>query len=325
MPIRKIVTEKKVAESLNRLPEAKTPVMDEFYPSSIRSQHPSAYINISEITAVTKAVPVVMRGTMPVSIGTGAGQTNRIEPQPIDVIMSVAGAELNDIKAYDGEGEKAWLDSKTLYARNTVRITAEAIAIQSLSGTISFPMKTEDGMDTYTVKFGDVLTHEPTKLLDAADADIDTVVEVLSSMAETLEEAGSVGDITWKASKDVFAVLVKLLKGGGETTALRVKIGTNKITIDDDIVIERFNRRYYDPATKTWKSAIADKTLKAVIKDSFGFRYLALDNVDAKLKPLPFFINPIKRDLPSGWVLNALSKPFPIPDPNAICDAVVIS
>lgn len=324
MPIRKIVTEKKVSESLNRLPAAQSPVMDEFYPANIRKQHPSAYLNIHEIQAVTKAVPMVLRGTMPVSIGEGAGQTNRIEPQPIDVMMSITGAELNDIKNLDGQGEKAWLDSKSEYSRDTIRVTAEAICIQSLSGTIDFPMKTDDGMDKYTVKFGSILTYTPAKKINASDADIDTVLDILNGIADKLEEKGSVGDITFKASTDVFGALVKLFKGLGENTALRVKIGIGKITIDDDIVIERFNRKYYDPSTKTWKKGIADKKIKAIVKDTFAFRYLALDNIDAKLKPLPFFMNPIKRELPSGWVLNSMSKPFPIPDPNGICDAEVL-
>lgn len=324
MPLRKIVTEQKVAESLNRLQPAKSPVMDEFYPAGIRKNHPSAYIRIDEIKAVTKAVPVVLRGTMPVSIGDGAGQTNRIEPQPIDVMMSITGAELNDLEALGGEGEQAWLDSKTNYSRDTIRVTAEALAIQSLSGTISFPMKTENGLDTYTVKYGNILTYAPTTKINADGAGVETVIEILNGMVEKLEIAGSVGQTAFKASPDVFTALVKLFKNSGETTALRVKIGLGKITIDDDIVIERFNVKYYDPATKTWKASIAEKTIKAIVKDTFAFRYLALDNLDAKLKPLPFFMKPIKRDLPSGWVLNALSKPFPIPDPNGICDAVVL-
>lgn len=324
MPIRKIVTEKKVAESINRLPEAKSPVLDEFYPSSKRRVHPSAFITITEIQSVTKAVPVVMRGTMPVSIGDGAGQTNKIEPQPVDVIMSVTGAQLNDIKQYDDAGEKAWLDSKTEYARNTIRVTTEALAIQSLSGTINFPMKTEDGFDTYKVEFGSVLSYVPTVKLSSTTADVSTVIDILNGMVEKLQDAGSEGSIVFKASPDVFSKLTKLLRGEGDDTAVKVKIGLGKITIDDDIVIERYSGKYYNPQTKAWVSGIAEKTIKAVVKDNFAFRYLALDNVAANLKPLPLFINPIKRELPSGWVLNALSKPFPIPDPNGICDAVVL-
>lgn len=324
MPLRSIVTEKKTKESLNRLPDATSPVMDEFYPASIRRLHPSARIRIDEIQAVTKAVPVVLRGTMPVSIGTGAGEINHIEPQPIDVIQTVSAAELNDIKDFDGDGEKAWMDSKTQYGRDTIRVTAEALAIQSLSGTIAFPMKTEDGMDTYTVKFGDILTFVPDVKINAVGAGIDTVLEILNGMLETLEEAGSVGDTVFKASPDVFSALVKLLKSEGETTALRVKIGLGKITIDDDIVIERFKHRYYNPATKVWVAGQTVKTLKAIVKNTFAFRYLALDNVAAKLKPLPFFMNAIKRELPSGWVLNSLSKPLSIPDPNGICEAEVL-
>jgi len=325
MPIRKIVTEKKVQESLNRLPDATSPVMDEFYPSAIRRPHPSAFIRIDEIQQIVKAVPVVLRGTTPVSIGEGSGSINSIEPQPIDIIDSVRGADLNNIKHFDGTSEKVWLDNRMLFARNTIRATSEALCIQSLSGQISFAMKTEDGEDTYSVKFGNVLTFVPVLKLNGAEAGVETLMEILSGMASKIEENGGGTNIKFKASPDVYTALVKMLKNSGSNSSISVKVGVNKITLDDDVVIEKFNHKYYDPATKTYKTGIAEKTLKAVAMDGgWAFRYLALDDIDAGLKPLPLYSKPIKREMASGWVINTMSKPLPIPNPNSICDAAVL-
>lgn len=325
MPIRKIVTEKKVQESLNRLPDASSPVMDEFYPVAVRLRHPNAFIRIDEIQQIVKAVPVVLRGTTPVSIGEGSGSINSIEPQPIDIIDSVSGADLNNIKNFDGTSEKVWLDNRMMFARNTIRATSEALCIQSLSGQISFAMKTEDGTDTYSVKFGDTLTYTPALKLNAVGADVETVIEILSGMASKIEENGGGIKIKFKASPDVYTAMVKILKNSGANSAITVKVGVNKITLDDDVVIEKFNHKYYDPTTKTYKTGIAEKTLKAVAMDGgFAFRYLALDDIDAGLKPLPLYAKPIKREIPSGWVINTMSKPLPIPNPNSICDAVVL-
>lgn len=326
MPIRKIVTEKKVQESLSRLPDATSPVMDEFYPVAMRRPHPSAFIRIDEIQQIIKAVPVVLRGSTPVSIGEGSGSINSIEPQPIDIIDAISGADLNNIKHFDGTSEKVWLDNRMLYARNTIRATSEALCIQSLSGQISFAMKTEDGTDTYSVKFGDVLTYVPTLKINEADADIETVIDILSGMVSKIEENGGGTNIKFKASPDVYSALVKVLKNSGTNSSIAVKVGINKITLDDDIVIEKFNHKYYDPTTKTYKTGIAEKTLKAVAMDGgFAFRYLALDDIDAGLKPLPLYSKAVKREIPSGWVINTMSKPLPIPNPNSICDAVVLS
>ncbi len=325
MPLRKIVTEKKVQESLGRLPDAKSPVMDEFYPVAMRRPHPSAFIRIDEIQQIVKAVPVVLRGTTPVSIGEGSGSINSVEPQPIDIIDSVSGADLNNVKHFDGTSERVWLDNRMLFARNIIRATSEALCIQSLSGQISFSMKTEDGTDTYSVKFGDVLTFTPDVKINAADSGIEVLMDILSGMVDKIEEAGGGTNIKFKASPDVFSALVKLLENSGSGSSVSVKVGLNKITLDDDVVIEKFNHKYYDPTTKTYKSGIAEKTLKAVAMDGgWAFRYLALDDIDAGLKPLPLYSKPIKREIPSGWVINTMSKPLPIPNPSSICDAVVL-
>jgi hypothetical protein len=57
----------------------------------------------------------------------------------------------------------------------------------------------------------------------------------------------------------------------------------------------------------------------------FRFYYLALDDLDANLQGMPFYVKPLKQDDPSGYKLIGKSKPLPVPVPKAICKATVAS
>jgi len=324
MPLRKIVTEKKVVEALNALPPATSEVMDTYYPSNIRRSHPSAYIRIDEIAQIAKAVPVVLRGSTPVSIGDGAGSINAIEPQPIDVIDPISGTDLNNLKHFDGTSEKIWLENRMLFARDTIRATSEALCIQSLSGKISFAMKTEDGMDTYDVKFGDILLYTPAKLLSATDADIATLLNIARGMKRRIKKAGGGTKVSFECAPNVFDKIVSLTQNLGSTSAVKVEHDGDSIKVGG-FKFSSFDAEYYDPATKAYVAGIAAGTMKAIASDGgFAFRYLALDDIDAGLKPLPLYSKAIKREMPSGWIVNTMSKPLPIPNPSAICDATVL-
>lgn len=321
--LRTIVTETRVTEALNNLPDAVSPVMDEFYPVALRRVHPSSSIRIDEISKIAKAVPVVMRGSMPVSIGSEHGSINKIEPQPIDVVDSITGAELNDLKNYDGTSQDLWLESKMLFARDTIKMTSEALCIQSLSGTINFPMKTDSGLEEYEIKFGDVLLVTPTKKLNESDATIKDVFSTIRSMKRKLKENGRGGAIVYKASPDVFDKIVELADKYVQTGSLVVKVEEDSVIVGGFKIVA-FDEQYYDPKTKTLVNGIGNGKLKAISKAGFAFRYLALDDIDAGLKAIPLFSKPIKREIPSGWIINTMSKPLPIPDPKGICDAILL-
>lgn len=278
---------------------------------------------IDEISKIAKAVPVVMRGSMPVSIGGEHGSINKIEPQPIDVVDSITGAELNDLKNYDGTSQDLWLESKMLFARDTIKMTSEALCIQSLSGTINFPMKTDSGLEEYEIKFGDVLLVTPTKKLNESDATIKDVFSTIRSMKRKLKENGRGGAIVYKASPDVFDKIVELADKYVQTGSLVVKVEEDSVIVGGFKIVA-FDEQYYDPKTKTLVNGIGNGKLKAISKAGFAFRYLALDDIDAGLKAIPLFSKPIKREIPSGWIINTMSKPLPIPDPKGICDAILL-
>ncbi len=321
--LRKIVTSVLVAQALNALETIETPIMDEFYPQKIRRNHPFASIDIHEISRIIKAVPVVMRGTEPINIGEGAGSINSITPQPIDVIETISGAVLNDLKIMDGTSQNMWLQDRMDFARQTIRATTEALCIQSLSGKIAFAMKTDTGIETYEIKFGNVLIFVPQKNLSAADADIGTLLNIMRDMKSKIKRMGGGTKVKYKVSPDVFDKIVAMVTGVTDNT-IKIEIQQDKVFVAG-WEISVMDDEYYDPKTKSYKRGIADGTMKAIATNGgFGFRYLALDDIDAGLKAVPLFAKAIKRDIPSGWIINTMSKPLPIASPKSICDAVVI-
>ena len=321
--LRTIITSVAVAQALNALPILETEVMDEFYPASMRQAHPHSDIRISELQRIAKAVPVVLSGTTPVDLGEGDSSTLTIEPQPIDIVDTITPKDLLDVKSMDGTTKKVWVQGRVDYARQTVRATTEALCIQSLSGQINFPLKIGNGtLDTYTIKFGDILLYTPSKKLSADDADIGTLLNILRGMAKRIKQKGAGTKIVFKVSEDVFDTISKICSNI-QNSSIRVEMKEDTIIVAG-YTISVLTAEYYDPATKTYKKGIADKTIKAIAKDSFGFRYLAIHDIEAGLKALPIFVKPILQQLPSAWVINTKSTPLPIPNPNGICDAVVL-
>jgi len=321
--LRKIITSVAVAQALNTLPILATEVMDEFYPPAMRQTHPFADIKISELQRIAKAVPVVLAGTTPVNLGEGDSSLTTVTPQPIDILDTITPKDLLDVKSMDGTTREAWIRGRVDYARQTVRATTEALAIQSLSGQISFPMKVGNGtLDTYTVKFGTPLTYTPSMLLTDPKIDIGQVLGILRGMARTIKRKGGGSKIVFKCSEDVFDLIVNLC-ANITNSSIRVELKEDSVIIAG-YSISALTAEYFDPATKTYKKGVAKGTIKAIAKESFGFRYLAIHDIDAGLKPLPLFVKPILQKIPSAWVINTKSTPLPIPNPNGICDAVVI-
>jgi len=321
--LRTIVTSTAVAQALNAMPDIHTEVMDEFYPSNIRQTHPFADIKISDLQRIAKAVPVVLAGTTPVNLGEGDSALTTITPQPIDILDTITPKDLLDVKSMDGTTKDVWVRGRVDYARQTVRATTEALCIQSLSGQISFPMQVGGGaLSTYTVKFGTIPTYTPTTLLSAASANIGTILNTLRAMTKVIKRKGAGTKIVFKCSEDVFDAIAKIC-ANTQNSSIKVEMKEDSIIVAG-YTISALTAEYFDPKTKTYKQGIPPKTLKAIAKDSFGFRYLAIHDIEAGLKPLPLFVKPVLQKIPSAWVINTKSTPLPIPNPNGICDAVVL-
>ena len=323
MPIRKIVTPKNVAQQLSKLPPLKTPVMDDIYPASVRDTHPFAAIKIDEVAEIAKAVPVVMRGSASVTLGGGQRTITEIEPLPVIVNYPITAHELNNVKTLTAEGQQTWLRNKLDYTRRVIRKTAEALAAQSLTGRIEYAMKTEAGLDRYVVDYGKVLIHTPALKWSASNATLKNVLDDLIAMSEAIEEADGGTEVEFKAGKEVFSTLATMIDSV-QNSRFDAKVDGNTITIAG-YKITRYASRYFDPISKEYKDVIDPKSIKAIARDGgFALRYLAIDDIDANLDPIPLYLKAIKMDDPSGYKLIGQSKPLPIPNTKSICDAVVV-
>ena len=314
-----------IAAALAIMPDIKTKVMDDFYPESVRMNHPFSQISLQEITEIAHAVPVVRRGSQSIPIGSGSGQINFIEPQPIDISAFVSAKELNDLKQLTPDAQQVWLQSKIEFGRRTLRATAEALSCQSLTGAISFPMKIDGGMDTYTLDFGTVAVVTPTKIFNATGSTLSDVNDTLNKMAEKIEDNGFGMKVEFRCGAKVESFLVNLIGQLANDTRIIAKV-TDEYIVLGKHRIKMLKGRYRNPRTKTYVNAIGDNEIQALdVESGFRFRYLAIDDLSAGLAALPMFVKTILSENPSGYQVFFKSTPLPIPVVKAMCKATVLT
>ncbi|WP_060826170.1 major capsid protein [Sulfurospirillum cavolei] len=318
-----------VAVAIKQAPVLKTPIMDTFYPEDVRTQHPFATIGIDELIETIKAVPVVKRGTGAIGIGGDTGTIKFIEPLPVSVQKFLGADVLNNIKTLLANGQQeyvqTYVNSQVEFMRKTIRATMESLSGQSLSGKIAYAMKTDSGMETYEVDYGTVPTYAITKKWDAADATLQDIIDGLSEMAEQIAEDGFGENVDFYAGKKVFSKISSKISSLPNDARSDAKVVGSTILLGG-YTIYRFVSTYYDPKTKKRVKAIDDKNIQAKSKDAaFAFKYLAIDDLDAGLQPLPLFVKTVKLDNPSGYNLIGNSKPLPIPVVKAMRIATAVS
>jgi hypothetical protein len=130
--------------------------------------------------------------------------------------------------------------------------------------------------------------------------------------------------LVW-AGEDAFNALMKIAEGY-VGHSYKIEIKDSAIVIAGTEVVLR-SEEYPHPLQKnTWVPVQNKKTLRMIDPEGgHQMPYCALDDFDAKLAPLPLFIKPIKIEDPSGIKLVAQSKPFPVPNMDAIAEAQVIT
>lgn len=313
-----------VAVAINTLPEIETPILDEFYPKEIRQQHPFASIGLNELIEIAKAVPVVQRGGTAVAIGSGKGAISLIEPLPVYIQEFVEAKTINDLKILTTAGQQAYVNSRIDFMRRTVYATMEALAGQSLSGAISYAMKTEAGLDTYEVNFGTIPTFTPTKKWDLPTTTLKDVRKDLRTMAKMIQKAGFGSKVKFRTGETVFDALVDKIEALPNDQRSDARVDGNVISLGGGFKINLFVSSYYDPKLKDYVQPIADTEIQAFSENiSFNFKYLAIDDLDAGLQPTPLFIKTVKQEAPSGYNLIGNSKPLPIPVVKSMVKATV--
>ena len=330
--LREIFNPATVAQDLLSLPALPTRMLDTYYPVESRSQWPFPVIGIDEITKTVGTVPVVSRGAPAVNVEGDTASRQYIEPSGIDVKTFVSAKELNDVKVLIAQGNQngvdalaIWRQSKEDSLRRFVRYTTDALAAQSLSGLISYPMKLENGQfATYTINFGSILSYTISTKWGTAQLTLATIMLDLIGMATKLQENGYGSNIRWEIGSSVFATLCAIITALPNDNRVNATINEKGIQIGGFTLV-LVAGSYKDPQTGASTPYLGAKEVRAI--DMAAPRklwYLALDDIDADLQPRPFFINPVESKDPSGYTLIGRSKPVPAPVVKAICLATAL-
>lgn len=323
MDLRGLFTPQAVAQRLKTMPILKTPVMDEIFVD--RPLNPFSLVAVEDVTVVIKAMPVTRRGAASIPATSEATVYAFIEPLPVNIHNKVTAKELNDLKLLSAISQETWAAKKTDHLRRASRMTTEGIAVQALSGAISWPCQVSPGVfENYTISYGSPLSLTPAVLWDAQGCLLADVFATLQGMEELLNAQGY-GDLVYWAGKSAYNALFKLAEASKTTAKIRVELTDQGINIGGYLV-KRRAETYVNPQTGAAVPYIADKAIKAVAKDAGAkIIYSAIDDLDANLLPMPFFTKPVKTEDPSGYTIIGQSKPLPVANPKGICDATVVS
>jgi len=323
LDIKGLFTKEAIIIRLKDMPDLKTPVMDTLFLD--RPQHPLPLLGKDEILDTAAALPLVRRGGASVAAAPVGGTVDFFEPLPVRPSVSVTGAELNNLKLLDGGGLEAWARNKTDYLRKRVRATTEALCGLATSGAITYPVKLEGGSwENFTVSFGSLLSVTPGTLWGAQGAKLKDVMVTLIAMRKAIQAKGFGSELEIWAGEDAYMALFALAEASQTTAKLRVEITDDSIQVGGFAVKLR-GETWKNPQTGALAAYVPAKDVRVIAKDG-GHKcpYCALDDLDANLQALPFFVKPVKTQDPSGYKLIGESKPFPVVNVNAICGATVL-
>lgn len=310
---------------LTQLPILKTPVMDAIF--TYRPQVELPIIGADMVREVARTMPVVKRGSPSIPSGAVTGQVDFYEPLPLKPSKFVTGADVNNLKVLGEASREAWATRMTDMLRRTCRMTTEAMCASALSGTLQWPVQLEGGgWETWTIAYGNILNVAVAAAdrWNAAGAKLVNVWNTLTAMQEALQEQGYGGTVEIWAGPSAYTQLFILAEASVTTAKIRVDITDQGINVGGFLVKRRAERNR-NPQTGQMAPVIPANDVRMVALDAgHTLAYCALDDLEANLQPLPFFINPIEVKDPSGVKLVAQSKPFPIPNPSGICTARVV-
>ncbi|EGU36936.1 hypothetical protein VII00023_08384 [Vibrio ichthyoenteri ATCC 700023] len=301
------------------------PIRDLIYGKGV--QHPFASISLADLQRELSNVPVVRRGTEAYALDKGTGAMVKIDPNGIDVSDFVSAADINDLAiVFQQQGEKAikaYLETRINDMLIVVQKTIEAMSAQSLTGVIAYPMKTDAGMDLYQIEFGTPLNHALTTKLTAS-ASISELYLLLEAMHESLQlkEYGDVVKVL--AGSKAYGTALSIATAKSQNT-IKVVLGEQgEINVGGYSIIKQSGK--YKGVNNAMTDKVDAKSFCMIdINANHKLYYLALDDIKAGNKPMPFFATHDVISNPSGLEILGKSKPLPAPITNAICWSQVVA
>ena len=309
--------------TLTDMPELASPVLDSVYRTEKRRNHPLPTVAVSDLQQPITNIAVSRRGSAPTPLYGDSGQITHIEPQPFRPSERLNGVEVNNFKLLDRTGVQLLINNKIDRLRRVVRASTEALAAQSLTGKISYPMMMDGGYGVYEVDFGSTLSYSPSVLWDDSQVAIDDILETLIEMEADIQETSRYGDgVRFWAGKKAFMALSRLVQAFEGRSVIASM--DEKSILMGGYKIELMNSAYIDPATGSPIKVVDDTKLLAVAMDApFELIYAVLDDLDSNLVSMPFFVKPVEDKRTSSIELVAESKPLPVPYTRAVNWATV--
>ncbi|MEL3903503.1 MAG: major capsid protein [Treponemataceae bacterium] len=301
---------KNFTDIVTSLPKVQAPMTELLFPVSKRKTVTSPYISAKDIEDETGAVPAVARGSKSYSVDGGKKRLDHIEVQPFSLNRHISGAELNSLIAM---GDVDGIDAKIAEVienlrERTIRST-EILACMSLSGKIAYPIAVEGGVtDTYTVELGTPKSIAASSLTTASKiGDLQTALE---NQFFAQQATGASSDVRFLAGSDVYAMIVNIISSA--TGNVPVQWTDFGCTLFGKYKIMPVSGTYALPGKTSATPIVDSKSIQSIDLTNTGkLFYAALDELDARLRPLPFFATYSEERDPSAIKVMSSSKPLP--------------
>ena len=321
-----LFTPEMVVQVLKNLPPLTLPVMDSIF--SDRVQLPFVTVGKEEILQEINELPVIKRGGQALEVDNESYEVTTYEPLPVRHSQFITAKLLNDLKTLDRQSLTIWATNTTDRMRRRYLKTVEAQCAILMTGKLAWPIYLPGAREygTYSIDFGTPhsLNMEGLKAWNTSGAKIADVFKTLKAMRKMLSDSGYGASLEIWAGEKAFEELVALAQVHPEKSSLGVTVEAQKINVAGFVVKERPETFLY-PSTSERVPVVPASEVLMVAKDA-GHKlvYCAVDDLDAKLQALPFFIKTVKVDDPSGIKLISEGKPFPVVNVKGICRATVI-
>jgi len=324
LDISRYFTTESIVRALTSMPELKSPVMDSIYTDDKRRNHPLPTVSVSDLQQSVKNIAITKRGGEPVPVYEDSMNITHIEPQPFRPSERLNGVDVNNLKLLDDSGVELLVNNKIDRLRRIVRASTEAMAAQSLKGSIAYPMAIEGGYGTYSVDFGSTLSHSIGTVWSDSGITLDAVLADLIGMEANIQSETHYGsDIRFWAGQDAFMALAKIVQDIGNTSVSGI-IDAKTISIAG-FKVELMNSSYTDLTTSTQVKVVDTDKIMAFASDApFEMVYAVIDDLDSNLTAMPFFVKHVKDPRSSTIEIIAESKPLPVPFTKGICWATAI-
>ncbi|WP_291325257.1 major capsid protein [Desulfovibrio sp. UCD-KL4C] len=284
-------------------------------------------IPLAELKQVIKNMPVVARDGRPINVSPDSMEVVYIEALPVKLLSTVNPVMLNNLKTATDETVRSYANRQIVNLRESTNLTTEALCSQAIfNGKISYQLQTDTGKSRlYEVSYGAETIQEvkvtASNLWDADTAKRTKVLKLLREMDNKIARAGYPGKRKVYAGTLAFGALLDLVDQEGDSrTPMRIK-EDGSIRVGSYDVYEM--SEVYENGKGETVSKLADNEIRMVTPKYTALYYAALDDLDANLQALPFFVKAIKDEFAGSLMNVSNSKPLPGVAPGSICKAVV--